>query len=199
MNASSGEDDIPVVDLISKLKLDDLTYEFPGVKKVRGSNRIQTAYRLSRRADLSAPAKTLLPYGLPQQFSFVCSFKKRPSKDDSWSLVRIDGSDGQPQFELTLHPQQKSLEFKSAVATIRRPLVFQNVDCDDGQWHKLHLGVFNDKISLYHNCEKHSTIFIDFMPNGFSSLNGKLDVAKYAAKSGETVPVSIYESSDGAE
>lgn len=52
-----GDDDLPGFDLISRFKLDDLSFEFPGVKRVRGSNRIQTAYRLSRRADLTAPTR----------------------------------------------------------------------------------------------------------------------------------------------
>ena len=189
-NLNTGEDDIPVVDLISKLKLDDFSYEFPGVKKVRGSNRIQTAYRLSRRADLSAPTKSLLPYGLPQQFSFVCSFRKRPSKNDTWSLLRVQDPAGQPQFDLTLHPQKQSLELIAMGHDSRsRTLVFPDVDCDDGQWYKLHLGIFVDRVSLYLNCEKHSTLPIDF--GNDINLNGNVQVAKYSdASNMETVPVS---------
>lgn len=56
---TSGQDDLPGSDLISRFKLDDMSFEFPGVKRVRGSNRIQTAYRMSRRADLSAPTRYL--------------------------------------------------------------------------------------------------------------------------------------------
>jgi len=56
-NQNPDQDDLPGFDLISRFRLDDLSYEFPGVKRVRGSNRIQTAYRLSRRADLTAPTR----------------------------------------------------------------------------------------------------------------------------------------------
>lgn len=54
------KDDLPTIDLIRKYKLDNADLEFPGVKRVRGSNRIQTAYRLSRRAELSLPTRLLL-------------------------------------------------------------------------------------------------------------------------------------------
>lgn len=187
---NTGEDDLPVVDLISKLRLDDFSYDFPGVKKVRGSNRIQTAYRLSRRADLSAPTKSLLPHGLPQQFSFVCSFRKRPSKNDAWSLVKVQDHDGQPQFDLTLHPQKQSLELIALGPDSRpRTLYFPGVDCDDGQWYKLHLGIFVDRVTLYLNCEKHSTLPIDF--GNDINLKGSVQVAKYSDASNlGTVPVS---------
>lgn len=187
---NTGEDDLPVVDLISKLRLDDFSYDFPGVKKVRGSNRIQTAYRLSRRTDLSAPTKSLLPHGLPQQFSFVCSFRKRPSRNEAWSLIRVQDPDGQPQFDLMLHPESRTLELQTLGHDARiRSLLFPNVDCEDGQWYKLHLGIFVDHVTLYLNCEKHSTQSLEFGSD--INLNGRLEVAKYSAASSlGTVPVS---------
>ncbi|GFU87366.1 collagen alpha-1(XXI) chain [Trichonephila clavipes] len=52
-----GEDDLPGFDFIRKFRLDDFEFDFPGVKKVKGSNRMQTAYRLSKRADLTLPTR----------------------------------------------------------------------------------------------------------------------------------------------
>jgi len=53
-------DDLPTFDLIRKFKLDNIDLEFPGVKRVRGSNKMQTAYRLSKKADLVLPTRSLI-------------------------------------------------------------------------------------------------------------------------------------------
>lgn len=53
----AGQDDLPTFDLIRKFKLDNIDLEFQGVKRVRGSNRIQTAYRLTRKAELTLPTR----------------------------------------------------------------------------------------------------------------------------------------------
>lgn len=53
----SGGDDLETVDFISKLKLDLLEAHYSGVTKVRGSNRMQTAYRLEKDTDVILPTK----------------------------------------------------------------------------------------------------------------------------------------------
>lgn len=40
---------------------------------------------------------SVFPYGIPEQFSFVCSFRKRPSKDEPWTLIRVSDEIGKPQ------------------------------------------------------------------------------------------------------
>jgi len=52
----SGEDDLQTFDFISKLKL-DLDARYSGMTKVRGSNRMQTAYRLEKGTDVTLPTK----------------------------------------------------------------------------------------------------------------------------------------------
>lgn len=53
----SGEDDLQTFDFISKLKFDLLEARYSGMTKVRGSNRMQTAYRLERDTDVILPTK----------------------------------------------------------------------------------------------------------------------------------------------
>lgn len=48
-----GEDDLQAFDFIRKFRLDLLGTQFPGVTRVRGSNRVQTAYRLEKEANLT--------------------------------------------------------------------------------------------------------------------------------------------------
>lgn len=52
-----GEDDLQAFDFIRKFKLDLLEIQYPGVSRVRGSNKMQTSYRLDREADLRLPTR----------------------------------------------------------------------------------------------------------------------------------------------
>lgn len=182
-------DDLPVVDFISRFNLDDYTHDVQGVKRVRGSNRIQTAYRLSRRADLTAPTANILPNGLPDQFSFACSFRKRPSQEDSWTLIDVQDENGQSQFSLSFHPKKQTLEFLPD--SRGQVLVFSNVDCDDGQWNKVHLGLSVESVTLFLNCHKHSTLPLPIELRSDLNIRGTTTLAKYGSGLG-TVPVSLF-------
>lgn len=52
-----GEDDLQAYDLIRKFRLDSLDLKYPGVTRVRGSNRVQVAYRLDRSSNLVLPTR----------------------------------------------------------------------------------------------------------------------------------------------
>ena len=52
-----GEDDLQAFDFIRQFRLDVLETKYPGVTKVRGSSRLQTAYRLEKEADLVLPTR----------------------------------------------------------------------------------------------------------------------------------------------
>ncbi|KAM7294326.1 collagen alpha-1(IX) chain-like isoform X2 [Ixodes scapularis] len=55
-----GQDDLPGFDMIRKFRLDDVQFDFPGVKRVVGSNSLQTAYRLSKQAELVLPTRSVM-------------------------------------------------------------------------------------------------------------------------------------------
>ena len=52
-----GEDDLESFDYIRKFELDVNLDGYPGVSRVRGSNRMQTAYRIDGNADLVMPTR----------------------------------------------------------------------------------------------------------------------------------------------
>lgn len=52
-----GEDDLQAFDFIRQFRLDVLETKYPGVTRVRGSSRLQTAYRLETNADLVVPTR----------------------------------------------------------------------------------------------------------------------------------------------
>ena len=50
-----GDDDLQSFDFIRKFELDVNLDGYPGVARVRGSNRMQTAYRIDSTANLVMP------------------------------------------------------------------------------------------------------------------------------------------------
>ena len=51
--------------------------------------------------------------GLPEQFSFVTTFRHRNAQGRGrrWHLIRVTDSRGQPQFAVGLDPSRKTVEF----------------------------------------------------------------------------------------
>lgn len=56
-NYRIGDDDLQAYDFIRQFRLDLMETQYPGVGEVRGSNRMQTAYRLDKIADLTLPTR----------------------------------------------------------------------------------------------------------------------------------------------
>jgi hypothetical protein len=54
-----GEDDLQNFDFIRKFELDVNLDGYPGVSRVRGSNRMQTAYRIEAVANLVMPTQSV--------------------------------------------------------------------------------------------------------------------------------------------
>ena len=49
--------------------------------------------------------------GLPEQFSFVTTFRNRRPTQSRWQLIRITNTRGQPQFAVGLNPGRNTIEF----------------------------------------------------------------------------------------
>lgn len=54
---NSALDDLPVIDMIHTFKLDYTDFDHSGIKKVLGSNDMQTAFRISKRSKISLPTR----------------------------------------------------------------------------------------------------------------------------------------------
>ena len=126
----------------------------PPPSRVRGSNKMQTAYRIDSSADLRMDTLRVFNQGLPEQFSFVTTFRNRRPGQAPWHLIRITNTQGSPQFVVGLNPARETVEFSilnfnGQLQTLswKVPQVF------DTEWHKIHFGVFRDKVLLYVNCE----------------------------------------------
>ena len=107
----AGDDDLQSFDFIRKFELDVNLDGYPGVARVRGSNSLQTAYRIDSTANLIMPTLRVFNQGLPEQFSFVTTFRKRIPTNSRWQLIRITNTEGQPQFAVGLNPARNTIEF----------------------------------------------------------------------------------------
>ncbi|KAL1478669.1 hypothetical protein MTO96_034910 [Rhipicephalus appendiculatus] len=176
--AKPGQDDLQEFDLIHKFRLDDAQFDFPGVKRVAGSNSLQTAYRLSRKAELVLPTRTVFPLGLPEEFSFVATFRKRSARTDPWFLIRLTDVQGTAQFGLNVVSRKNRLDFFAQDVTGRRQtLSFRNVQVADQQWHKVDISVFRDHAVLYLDCKKHSSL--ELVQRAPIDINGDINIGKY--------------------
>lgn len=81
-----------------------------GVSRVEGSSPLQTAYRLDREADLTLPTRDIFPQGLPDNFSFICTFRTRKLLKSAWHIVRLVDLELKPQFLITINPRKQSIE-----------------------------------------------------------------------------------------
>lgn len=55
--------------------------------------------------------RSIFPLGLPEEFSFVSTFRKKNGRKDPWFLIRINDILGKPQFGISLNPRSQTLEF----------------------------------------------------------------------------------------
>merc|ERR1719500_2208542 len=108
-----GDDDLQSFDFIRKFELDVNLDGYPGVARVRGSNKMQTAYRIDSTANLVMPTLRVFNQGLPEQFSFVTTFRNRRPTGGRWQLIRITDTAGQPQFAVGLNPDRNASSFPS--------------------------------------------------------------------------------------
>uniref|UniRef100_A0A0K2UXP0 Thrombospondin-like N-terminal domain-containing protein n=1 Tax=Lepeophtheirus salmonis TaxID=72036 RepID=A0A0K2UXP0_LEPSM len=187
-----GEDDLQNFDFIRKFQLDVNLDGYPGVSRVRGSNQMQTAYGIDSSADLSMRTTRTFNQGLPEQFSFVTTFRAKEPIQNRWHLIRITDGSGNPQFAVGLDPRRRTIEF--SIMKYDRTLQTLTWNKDDifvpvDQWTKVHFGVFRDNVLLYVNCEPVGAQPLEVVDSRIN-LNGEILIAK-DADSSATMPVDL--------
>ena len=185
-----GEDDLQNFDMIRKFQLDVNLDGYPGVTRVRGSNRMQTAYRIDPTANLRMPTMRVFDQGLPEQFGFVTTFRNRKEARRRWHIMRITDSSGQPQFAVALNPQRKTVELSlPKYDRSLQTLTWDVANVFTKEWHKVYFGVFRDKVVLYVNCQLIGEKPMDIIDSRID-LNGEIVVAK-EADSTRTIPLDL--------
>ncbi|XP_013927490.1 PREDICTED: collagen alpha-2(XI) chain [Thamnophis sirtalis] len=150
-----------VVDVLTVLQLQK---EPEGVRKTPGfclQKRLgsgpDAAFRISRRAQISAPTRQLFPGEFPEDFSVMALLKAKP---------------GRPVFLLSVYDrhgvQQLGLELGRSLRFFYRDQnghpapedypVFRGANLTDGRWHRVAFSVKKKQVTLFLDCKKKATM-----------------------------------------
>ncbi|XP_063982287.1 collagen alpha-1(IX) chain-like isoform X3 [Diachasmimorpha longicaudata] len=150
-----GEDDLQTLfDVISHYRLDFTEKQYPGVSRVRGTTRMQTAYRIDRDANLTLSTRQLFPIGLPQEFSFTSIFRTWKTPRVAWHIFQISNRQHIPEFSVELNPKGRTLDVTiGSYDKHSQTFKFENANIfDTKQWHKLQVSVFHERVDIYVDC-----------------------------------------------
>ncbi|XP_026822449.1 collagen alpha-1(IX) chain-like [Rhopalosiphum maidis] len=151
-----GEDDLQIIDFIRKFGLDSAEEIYrKNVIKVTGSNRFQTAYRVEKTARLILPTRNVFPLGIPQQFSFIATYSSKLVSKTQWHILKIVDYQNNTNLQISLNQVLGTVEFSIVnydgyLQTVK----FEASYIFDRNWHKLHFGVFYDRVVLYIDCKQ---------------------------------------------
>ncbi|MCI4395588.1 hypothetical protein PGIGA_G00182460 [Pangasianodon gigas] len=146
------------VDVLRVLQLPSLP---EGVQKVPGfcvSQRAGTdhAYRISKKAQISAPTKQLFPGRFPENFSIMTTVKAKAGLQAF--LLSIYSEQGVQQLGLELGRSPVFLyEDQSRMPTPENYPLFKGVNLADGKWHRIAISVQKKNVTLLLDCKKQMT------------------------------------------
>uniref|UniRef100_A0A4W5Q147 Collagen alpha-1(IX) chain n=1 Tax=Hucho hucho TaxID=62062 RepID=A0A4W5Q147_9TELE len=150
----NGQDDLPGFDLITQFQLDVIPLK--GVRKVEGSTPLQVAYRLDREANFQIPTRLNFPWGFPDEYSVMVTFRMiKNTVNKVWNVWQVVDEDGRKQAGLRLNGDQQALEYflmgqDGNLQTVTFPglsVLFNT------KWHKVMIGVERDQVTLYVDCQ----------------------------------------------
>lgn len=105
-------------DIIREYRLDQFEEtRYEGVVQVPGSNQLQTAYRLEERSNLTIRSIEAFPQGIPDDFSFECTFRTRQVPQEPWYLFHLTDSYERSQLSVTMYPDDQLLQLGIPDAT----------------------------------------------------------------------------------
>ncbi|XP_048450746.1 collagen alpha-1(IX) chain, partial [Rhincodon typus] len=179
-NIRIGQDDLPGFDLITQFQLD--TIPLRDVKRVEGSTPLQIAFRLDREANFEIPTRVIYPRGLPEEYSFVTTFRMvKNTLNKVWNLWQIVDENGYKQVGLRLNGNTQSLEFYLVgLDSNLQTVVFRGVSqVFDTDWHKILVGVERDTVSLFVDC--HRVASHPIKPKGDVNVEGNTLIGRLDA------------------
>lgn len=189
-NYKPGDDDLQTIDFVRQYNLDVLgKQDAMRVFKVKGTNRMQTAYRLDKEADLTIPTREMFPLGLPEKFSLVITMRNNKLAKVPWQLIRISNVKNETEFAITLNSKQQVIEFSYlSHENIMENTFFSTPQIFNKNWHKIHFGVSAENVILYIDCKKVDAKRLK--PRGIIDVSGKISLAKLL-HANFTIPIDL--------
>uniref|UniRef100_UPI00398EF2EF collagen alpha-1(XI) chain-like n=1 Tax=Pristiophorus japonicus TaxID=55135 RepID=UPI00398EF2EF len=155
---SSGVRAADPVDVLRVLQFNTLP---EGVRKVTGFcpkrksvSSSDVAYRISKKAQISAPTKQLFPVSrFPEDFSIMALV--RPKAGTQAFLLSIYSDQGMQQVGVELGRSPVFLyEDHSGKPAPEDYPIFGGINLSDGKWHRLAISVQKKKITMIVDCKK---------------------------------------------
>uniref|UniRef100_A0A8B9L263 Collagen, type XI, alpha 2 n=1 Tax=Astyanax mexicanus TaxID=7994 RepID=A0A8B9L263_ASTMX len=147
------------VDVLRVMQLNSLP---EGVQKVPGfctSRRAGTAdhaYRITKKAQISAPTKQLFSGRFPENFSIMALVKAKPGLQAF--LLSIYNEQGVQQLGLELGRSPVFLyEDQSRMPAPEDYPLFTGINLADGKWHRIAISVQKKNVTLLLDCKKRMT------------------------------------------
>lgn len=180
-----GDADLHTFDLIREFHLDQSETIYESIERVQGSDLLQTAYSLHRESNLTMYAYDAFPKGVPHQFSFECTYRSHEHELDPWYLFHLSNSYEESQMYVKLNPSSQTLELSlPQIDGHLQVIEFEYRELFDQRWHKVMLGVTNEKASLWVDCRP--VHYID------GTFDAELDARGYFDTSGGYVSVAKF-------
>ncbi|XP_054425156.1 collagen alpha-2(XI) chain isoform X2 [Pteronotus mesoamericanus] len=143
----------PPVDVLQALRFPSLP---DGVRRARGLCPADVAYRVSRPAQLSAPARQLFPGGFPKDFSLLTVVRTRPGLQAP--LLTLYSAQGIRQLGLEVGQHVRFLyEDQTGRPRHAAQPVFRGLSLADGKWHRVSVAVKGQSVTLTVDCKKRVT------------------------------------------
>ncbi|XP_035169584.1 collagen alpha-2(XI) chain-like, partial [Oxyura jamaicensis] len=144
------------VDVLQALQLQTLpegVKKAPGFCSRHGAADAATAYRITRRAQLSAPTRQLFSGKFPEDFSIMALVKAEPGVQAF--LLSVYSRDGVQQLGLELGRSPVFLyEDQHGRPPPEEYPLFRGVDLADGEWHRVALSVRGRAVTLLLDCQE---------------------------------------------
>ncbi|EPY83579.1 hypothetical protein CB1_000550002 [Camelus ferus] len=181
----------PRFDLISQFQIDKAASR-RAIQRVVGSTSLQVAYKLGNNVDFRIPTRHLYPSGLPEEYSFLTTFRMTGSTlKKHWSIWQIQDSSGKEQVGVKINGQTKSVSFSyKGLDGSLQTAAFSNLpSLFDSQWHKIMIGVERSSATLFVDCNRIESLPIK--PRGKIDVNGFAVLGKLVDNPQVSVPFEL--------
>ncbi|XP_053953912.1 collagen alpha-1(IX) chain-like [Anastrepha ludens] len=193
----AGDPDLTNYDIISSYHFDEYYHQYQGVSQIIGSTGYQTAYHFEEYSNMTIESSQAFPKGVPDAFSFECTFRV-PEFDppNEWFLFELSNYRYESQMSVIMNPIYNALEFSlpkydGSLQTV----TFEELEIFDHSWHKVMLGVTQDAVRLWVDCEpvpdRNGSLYTPLdVRSPIDSTEGAFTVAR-DCKTKSTVPIDL--------
>ncbi|XP_053686924.1 collagen alpha-1(IX) chain-like [Sabethes cyaneus] len=184
-----GDVDLRSFDLIREFHLDQFESSGRHVYSIEGTKNFQTAYRLENEANLTMRSIDAFPRGLPHQFSLECTYRTEAEPVSLWHLIEVTNEHHESQLTVTMNPGRQTLEIGlPSIEGELQVVEYHHSSLFDQRWHKIMLGVTNDFLNLWVDCQPvkdvDGNLNAPLEPRGrFDTNNGFVSISRYAETS----------------